>query len=121
MDTTTQIGGNHYQMQYQPIVFIKDNGLSFEEGNIFKYLIRHRNKNGKQDLEKSLHYASALTPNFKDKRSFYPILGFVKINEMESRDDINLIYKFWIAINTTDINQIEIFKKILQYYIEAYE
>lgn len=120
MDTTKQIGGSHYQMQYQPIVFINDHGLSFEEGNILKYLIRHPHKNGKQDLEKALHYVSSLTPQFKEKRSFYPILGFATINEMQSRDDIHLIYKFWIAINTTDINQIEAFKKLLQDYIDNY-
>lgn len=121
MDTTTQIGGNHYQMQYQPIVFIKDNGLSFEEGNIFKYLIRYSNKDGKKDLQKALHYASALTPNFKQKRSFYPILGFTTLNGMTTREDIHLIYKFWIAINTSDINEVNSFKYLLEDYIDGYE
>ena len=120
MDTTKQIGGSHYQMQYQPAVFIKDHDLSFVEGNIFKYLIRHPHKKGKQDLEKALHYASGLTPQFKQKRSFYPILGFATIHEMQSREDITLIYKFWIAINTTDYNQIEAFKVMLEEYIHNY-
>ena len=121
MDTTRQIGGSHYKMKYQPIVFIADHGLSFEEGNIFKYLIRHPYKNGSQDLEKALHYASSLTPQFKKKRSFYPILGFATLNDMQSRKDIDLIYKFWRSINTTEVNEIEIFKNLLQDYIATYK
>jgi len=121
MDTTKQVGGSHYQMQYQPVVFINDQGLSYVEGNIFKYLIRHPNKNGKQDLEKALHYASALTCNFNQKRSFYPILGFVTINDMTGRHDLNLIYSFWKAINTSDINEVKSFKYLLEDHIDTYE
>ncbi len=121
MDTKKQIGGTHYQMQYQPVVFINDNNLSFNEGNLFKYLIRHPYKNGKEDLEKALHYASALTPHFKEKRSFYPILGFAILNDMTGRHDLNLIYSFWKAINTSDINEVNSFKYLLQDYICTYE
>ena len=62
MDTlTTQVGGDHYKdMPIQPTEFIHANGIGFIEGNIIKYLCRHRRKNGKQDLEKAAHYLQML-------------------------------------------------------------
>jgi hypothetical protein len=58
--TDTQIGGNHYQMAIQPIEFITRNKIPFIEGNIIKYACRHRNKNGKEDVKKIIHYAELL-------------------------------------------------------------
>ena len=57
----TQIGGAHYQtFAIQPTEFIHRNGLGFIEGNIIKYVCRHRAKAGRQDLEKAQHYLSML-------------------------------------------------------------
>lgn len=56
-----QVGGNHYKdLKIQPIEYIHANGLNFLEGNVVKYITRHRNKNGKQDLEKAKHYIDLL-------------------------------------------------------------
>lgn len=55
--TDKQVGGNHYNMPYQPIKFITENNLNFIQGNIVKYVSRYKNKNGLQDLEKALHCA----------------------------------------------------------------
>jgi len=56
-----QVGGNHYaKMTIQPVDFIEENGLTFLEGNVIKYVVRHRDKNGKQDLEKAMHYLQLL-------------------------------------------------------------
>ena len=51
----TQIGGSHYAMEIQPVEFITKNKLTFLEGCVVKRVCRHRNKNGKQDLEKAIH------------------------------------------------------------------
>jgi hypothetical protein len=57
----TQVGGSHYKdYPIQPIQFITANQLGFCEGNIIKYVSRHRKKNGRQDLEKALHYIKLL-------------------------------------------------------------
>lgn len=57
----TQVGGNHYKdCKIQPIEFIHANNIPFCEANAIKYLCRHRNKNGKQDLEKAKHYIDLL-------------------------------------------------------------
>jgi len=56
-----QVGGSHYaEMAIQPIEFITANNLSFLEGNIIKYVCRHQNKNGADDIKKAIHYCELL-------------------------------------------------------------
>ena len=56
-----QVGGGHYKgLKIQPIEFIQGNQLNFCEGNAIKYVCRHRNKNGRQDIEKAIHYLQLL-------------------------------------------------------------
>jgi hypothetical protein len=38
--------------------FIRQNGLDFATGNAIKYIIRHKAKNGKQDILKAMWYLS---------------------------------------------------------------
>lgn len=53
----TQEGGSHYKdMLIQPVEFIVKNNIAFLEANVIKYVCRHRNKNGIQDLDKAIHY-----------------------------------------------------------------
>ena len=52
-----QVGGSHYKdMAIQPSEFVNKNKMLFAEGNAIKYICRHNNKGGKQDLEKAKHY-----------------------------------------------------------------
>ena len=52
-----QVGGNLYQtMKIQPAEFINKNQMKFAEGNAIKYICRHINKGGEQDLQKAKHY-----------------------------------------------------------------
>lgn len=52
-----QVGGSHYKdYAIQPIEFITKNGIPFAEGSVIKYVCRHRTKNGRQDIEKAIHY-----------------------------------------------------------------
>ena len=44
----------------QPIDYIWANNMNFLEGNIVKYVTRHKAKNGKEDLEKALFYLQML-------------------------------------------------------------
>jgi hypothetical protein len=56
-----QVGGNHYkQYVIQPIEFITKNNIPFIEGNVIKYVLRWRDKNGIQDLDKAIHYLELL-------------------------------------------------------------
>ena len=56
-----QIGGNHYKdMPIQPSEYITKNGIGWYEGNAIKYITRYKTKNGKQDIEKAIHYLELL-------------------------------------------------------------
>ena len=59
--TDIQVGGSHYnQYAIQPTEFICKNKIPFIEGNIIKYIVRHRLKNGLEDLMKAKHYIELL-------------------------------------------------------------
>lgn len=56
-----QIGGDHYKsMVIQPTEFAIKNGLNFSEGNVVKYICRHRNKGGAEDIKKAIHYCQLI-------------------------------------------------------------
>lgn len=53
-----QVGGDHYKdCEIQPIEFIHANKLDFIQGNIVKYVSRHKRKNKDEDIKKIIHYA----------------------------------------------------------------
>ena len=53
-----QQSGNHYKNgEIQPIEYSERNHLSTCQGNIVKYITRHKEKNGVDDLAKIVHYA----------------------------------------------------------------
>ena len=60
----TQVGGSHYQLAIQPIDFIVKNDIPFREANVIKYVTRHREKNGPQDIEKAIHYLKMILEDY---------------------------------------------------------
>jgi len=56
-----QVGGRHYKdFKIQPIEFITANKLSFIQASIIKYICRYDKKNGKEDIDKAIHYCELL-------------------------------------------------------------
>lgn len=52
-----QISGNHYKTcGIQPVEYIHANALDYFQGNVVKYLTRHKSKNGAEDIKKAIHY-----------------------------------------------------------------
>jgi hypothetical protein len=50
-------GGLHYRdFEIQPSQFINKNKLQFAEGNVIKYVCRHKLKGKKEDIKKAKHY-----------------------------------------------------------------
>lgn len=59
--TQTQVGGSHYKdMKIQPVDYIHANGIGYMAGSVIKYVSRYKSKNGKQDLEKAIHFLQLL-------------------------------------------------------------
>ncbi len=61
-----QVGGSHYKRAIQPWDIISEWEMNFWEGNIQKYLLRHKHKNRREDLEKARHYLDYLIENYDE-------------------------------------------------------
>lgn len=83
-----QVGGSHYQSDYQPLDLILKYNLNFIQGSIIKYVTRHRRKNKEEDLLKALSLCETGL-NF-DKYNFLyynvdkDIYDYCKKNELNS-------------------------------------
>jgi hypothetical protein len=55
-----QVGGTHYQNPFQHWDLAHELDLGYYEGQISKYITRHRFKKGKEDAEKALHFTDKL-------------------------------------------------------------
>lgn len=51
-----QVGGGHYKgLAIQPAEYCQRNRLPYCESSVVRYVTRHREKNGRQDIEKAIH------------------------------------------------------------------
>ena len=83
-----QIGGNHYQSDYQPLDLILKYNLNFIQGSVIKYVTRHRRKNKEEDLLKALSLCETGL-NFDKYVFFYydvinEVYDYCKKNELNS-------------------------------------
>lgn len=63
-----QIGGDHYKKyKIQPLKFFLDNDIPALEAAIIKYVIRHRDKNRAEDLQKAKHIINFLLEELYDE------------------------------------------------------
>ena len=49
------VGGHYKRMKIDVFEFAEANGLSFMAATAVKYICRHQDKNGKEDLLKAMH------------------------------------------------------------------
>ena len=55
------INPNHYtKWKIAPNVYITENNLEWEVGNVIKYVTRYEDKNGLEDLKKAIKYIELL-------------------------------------------------------------
>ena len=54
----TQVGGTHYAATYQHWDLVWDTKMGYFPAQITKYISRHTKKNGLQDVQKALHFAT---------------------------------------------------------------
>ena len=56
-----QVAGTHYtDMAIQPVQYIVRNKLGYLEGNVIKYISRHKAKGGSEDIKKAIHYCELI-------------------------------------------------------------
>ena len=63
----TATSPHHYaKYKIQPIDFLEQNNIPFIEGNIIKYVLRYKDKNGMEDLLKAKSYLDKLIKEYND-------------------------------------------------------
>ena len=89
-----QVGGDHYsKMKIQPAEFINKNKMLFAEGNAIKYICRHINKGGEQDLQKAKHYIDMIIErDYGDDSEKSKVFAGVSIKDPVDSDDIKVSY-----------------------------
>lgn len=68
MEKSKQVGGSHYKnYEIEPIEFIVKNNIPYREANCIKYVVRHKDKNGKEDILKAIHYLEMILKEYEEK------------------------------------------------------
>ena len=63
---TKQINGTHYsKLKIQPTEYIIANKLGYVEGNVIKYVTRHKDKGKQDDIKKAIHYLEMLLEKYE--------------------------------------------------------
>lgn len=76
MEEKRQVGGDHYEKcGIMPTTYIRANNLDFFEGNIVKYVTRHKDKNGAEDIKKVIHYAEMILEYVYGYKNGEPPIG----------------------------------------------
>lgn len=82
-----QIGGDHYRKKYQHWDFVCDTGMPYLLGCATKYVARHQDKNGIEDLQKAIHYLEKA----EDRKIYMPRnkwYEFITFDTTEARIDL---------------------------------
>ena len=57
MKTLEKKGEKHYKKGgVEPVQYILGNNMGYLEGNVIKYVTRHKEKGGASDIKKAIHY-----------------------------------------------------------------
>jgi len=86
-----QVGGGHYKAEYEHWDLVADLGMNYYQGNASKYITRAYKKNGRQDLEKAIHYMQKAVELQRAGR----------LDEPDDDADFDIILRFMTANNLT--------------------
>lgn len=109
-----EVGGEHYKSAYQPIQLMERVRMYACCSYIFKYVYRHKNKGGRQDLEKALHCCELMEQLGSEwyrgnadmvsiDTSHTDFHNFIKLNEQLDGNQIRAI----VAICDKDIEMLK--------------
>jgi hypothetical protein len=72
-----QVGGEHYNVRrIQHWDYVIANQMPYLDAQAFKYIDRHARKNGKQDLQKAIHFIEKMIETYypePPKEEFVPV------------------------------------------------
>lgn len=123
---SVQIGGNHYKSAYQPIELMEKVNMHPACSYVFKYVYRHKNKKGLEDLQKALHCTQLMEElggkfydgtecvfSYIKDAAEIEFHKFIKANEQLDANQIRAI----LAIMNRDSEEL---KKVIHKEIEEY-
>lgn len=93
-----QVGGEHYKSTYQHWDWISAVKLPYLSATVTKYIVRWRQKNGAQDVSKSIHY----------------IQKFFEEEEIRREEVISLTNHF-ITLNNIEDEEAAVIKNLILY------
>lgn len=90
-----QVGGDHYKKRAEGGFqhwdwIVREYGAGYLIGCATKYITRHRDKNGAQDLQKARHYVLKLGEAIADNLWTPPPPAQVEVGDFNSTNDIGL-------------------------------
>jgi len=104
-----QVGGNHYlKYKIQPLIWSLDNHINAAEFSVLRYLLRYKDKNGLEDLDKASHYTQILMDQSFVSKNFDAIAtvsDFCIVNEL-------LGYQHAALVALFDHDYIEVLKVV---------
>lgn len=102
-----QVGGSHYREALQHWDIIVANNIPYLEAMALKYIMRHRRKNGKQDLEKAMHFLEKMVETYypvtHPLASNTPADEGVCPNDSQGKHSWSHIYKYGTKGNMQDM------------------
>jgi hypothetical protein len=130
-----QVGGQHYKSKgVQHVTFCQRNRIPWCESSAIKYLLRHKRKNGREDVEKAKHYIElCIWDDYVERETnpvgmrpadfAIPIAQFLKENNVGDAEAeiVTLILHHQVKLGeTTLLEAIKLTDKLLQGYSEDY-
>jgi len=64
MSDLEYVNPEYYKKGIEVIKFVQSHNLNYAEGNIIKYIVRHKFKNGLEDLRKARRYLDFLEEEY---------------------------------------------------------
>jgi len=64
MSDLEYVNPGYYKKGIEVIKFVQSHNLNYAEGNIIKYIVRHKFKNGLEDLKKARRYLDFLEEEY---------------------------------------------------------
>lgn len=128
--TETQVGGDHYKKYpLSPFEFAQVNGWDTGTSYILKHVTRHRDKAGREDLLKAIHYVELRqevmsrynTAHFRPYEPTTPVIRYVTLNKIPKAEALILdLLELWIRNPGEVVYPEKIKRKLLDLADAAY-